>query len=116
MIVVIKERLPAQAAATTPGASDVYRGRETTRKARITSRPEPAYTEEARSRGITGTVVLRAVFAANGKVENIRVVVGLPSGLTERAVNAARKIKFEPAVKDGRYVSQYIQIEYNFNL
>jgi hypothetical protein len=36
--------------------------------------------------------------------------------LTEKAISAARMIKFMPAMKDGRAVSQYIQIEYNFNL
>jgi len=61
-------------------------------------------------------VVLRAVFAEDGLVKNIRVVSGLPFGLTERAVAAAQEIKFSPAMKDGRAVSQYIQIEYNFNL
>jgi protein TonB len=85
-------------------------------KARILSRPEPQYTEEARRNQVTGTVVLRAVFAANGAVTNIKAIKGLPDGLTEKAIAAARQIKFVPAQKDGRAVSQYIQIEYNFNL
>jgi TonB family protein len=85
-------------------------------KARILSRPEPQYTEEARKNQISGTVVLRAVFASNGQVTNIRAVSGLPYGLTERAIAAAREIRFTPAQKDGHPVSQYIQIEYNFNL
>jgi TonB family protein len=85
-------------------------------KARILSRPEPQYTEEARKNQVSGTVVLRAVFSSSGQVTNIRAVSGLPNGLTERAIAAARQIRFTPAMKDGRAVSQYIQIEYNFNL
>jgi TonB family protein len=85
-------------------------------KARILSRPEPQYTEEARKNQVSGTVVLRAVFSASGQVTNIRAVSGLPNGLTERAIGAARQIRFSPAMKDGHPVSQYIQIEYNFNL
>jgi TonB family protein len=85
-------------------------------KARILSRPEPQYTEEARKNQVSGTVVLRAVFSSSGQVTNIRAVSGLPYGLTERAIAAAREIRFTPAMKDGRPVSQYIQIEYNFNL
>ena len=85
-------------------------------KARILSRPEPQYTEEARKNQVSGTVVLRAVFSSNGQVTNIRTVSGLPYGLTERAIAAARMIRFTPAMKSGRAVSQYIQIEYNFNL
>ena len=63
-----------------------------------------------------GTVVLRAVFGADGKVKNILVLSPLPNGLTERSLNAARMIKFEPATKDGRPVSMLVQIEYHFNL
>src|SRR5437763_7713825 len=85
-------------------------------KARILSRPEPQYTEEARKNQVSGTVVLRAVFSSSGQVTNIRAVSSLPYGLTERAIAAAREIRFSPAMKDGRAVSQYIQIEYNFNL
>jgi protein TonB len=88
--------------------------REVDRKARMLTRPEPQYTQLARENQISGTVVLRAIFTASGAVTNIRAISGLPYGLTERAIAAARQIKFEPAMKDGRAVSQYIQIEYNF--
>ncbi|MEA2176518.1 MAG: hypothetical protein QOD00_4110, partial [Blastocatellia bacterium] len=93
-----------------------FSSKEVSQKARITSRPEPQYTEEARKNQISGTVVLRAVLGSNGSVSGIRAVSGLPFGLTERAIAAAHQIKFVPAMKDGRAVSQYIQIEYNFNL
>ena len=89
---------------------------EVTQKVRILSRPEPQYTEEARKNQISGTVVLKAVFSSNGTVTNIRPVSNLPFGLTEKAIAAARQIRFVPAMKNGHAVSQYIQIEYNFNL
>jgi TonB family protein len=114
MIMVVRERLAQQAEdATESGAEGekVYAGREVTRRARVKSKPEPEYATP----GIGGTVVLRAVFSASGKVTNIRVVSGVPGGFTEAAVKAARKISFEPAIKDGRYVSQYIQLEYHFH-
>ncbi len=98
------------------GGGGVYTGREVTTRARVLSKPEPQYTEEARKNQITGTVVLRAVFTSTGQVTNIRAVSGLPFGLTERAIAAARQIKFQPATKDGRPVSMHIQLEYNFNL
>jgi protein TonB len=94
----------------------VFAPKDVSAKARIISRPEPQYTEEARRNQVTGTVVLRAVFSAGGAVTNIKAIKGLPDGLTEKAIAAARQIKFVPAQKDGRNVSQYIQIEYNFNL
>jgi TonB family protein len=95
---------------------NIYIGKDVTRKARLGSKPQPSYTAEARKHGVTGTVVLKCVFARNGSVTNIRIVSGLPNGLTERAIDAAQKIKFIPAMKDGKYVSMWIQLEYNFNL
>ena len=94
----------------------IFSGKEVNSKARVLSKPEPQYTEEARKNQITGTVVLRAVFTSGGQVTSIRAVNGLPFGLTERAIAAARQIRFTPATKDGRPVSMYIQLEYNFNL
>ena len=72
--------------------------------------------DRQRREQITGTIVLKCVFAANGTITNIQVVQGLPYGLTEKAVEAARKIKFVPATKDGKNVSMWMQLEYNFNL
>ncbi len=94
----------------------VFKPSEVTRKATLIWRVEPIYTEEARRNAVSGTVVLRGVFNSNGHVTNIRVISGLANGLTENAVEAARSIRFFPAVKDDKLVSQYIQIEYNFNL
>jgi protein TonB len=85
-------------------------------RARLLSKPEPQYTEEARKNSISGTVVLRAVFASSGEVVQIRAVRTLPFGLTERAIAAARQIRFEPALKGGQAVSVSMQLEYNFNL
>lgn len=96
--------------------TDVFSGKEVTTKARVLAKPEPAYTESARQAQVTGTVVLRAVFASDGTVKHFLVVKGLPFGLTEASVKAARKIKFIPATIDGRPVSMFIQLEYNFNL
>jgi TonB family protein len=99
-----------------PNVTRVYKSSELDSKARIISRPEPQYTDKARNSQIEGTVVIRAVFAADGRVRGIRIVKGLPGGLNLMAVRAARRIKFVPAQIGGRPVSQYIQIEYNFNL
>jgi TonB family protein len=94
----------------------VFSGKDVTSKARILSKPEPQYTEEARKNQVTGTVVLKAVFSSSGQVTQIRAISGLPNGLTERAIAAARSIKFVPATKDGHAVSMWFQLEYNFNL
>lgn len=99
-----------------PGQRQVFSAREITTRARILNKPEPTYTEAARKNQITGTVVLSAIFARDGTVKAIRVLKGLPDGLTEVAIVAARQIKFAPAIKDGEPVSMFMHLEYNFNL
>jgi TonB family protein len=96
--------------------SRTFQAKEVTRKANITSKPEPLYTEEARKNQVTGTVRLRLILGASGSVSGITPVTRLPDGLTEKAIEAARRISFTPAEKDGRKVSQYVTIEYNFNI
>jgi TonB family protein len=93
-----------------------FKPNEVTQKARILAKPSPEYTEEARKNQVTGTVTLQMVFSSSGGVTNIRTISGLPYGLTEKAIAAARRIQFTPAMKDGRPVSQYIRVEYNFNI
>jgi len=94
----------------------VFSGREVTQKVRVFRKPEPTYTESASKYRITGTVVLRALFSAEGKVTDIEVVKKLPHGLTGATIKAARGISFSPAMKDGHPVSMYMELQYNFNL
>ena len=93
-----------------------FKQNDVNERAIITFKPEPGFTEEARKNNVTGTVRLRAILSASGEVSNISIVKGLPDGLTEKAIAAARQIKFRPAQKDGRTVSQYVVLEYNFNI
>src|SRR5687768_17432933 len=99
--------------ASSPGSTEVpYEARvfkpgDVDQKARVLYRAEPKYTEGARKSLVEGTVVLRAVFSASGEVTNIRVMSGLPYGLNDEAIEAAHQIRFNPASKDGRAVSQY---------
>lgn len=99
-----------------PAGEQVFTGKQVNRKVRLFQKPEPRYTETARQEQTMGTVVLKAVFSSSGSVTDIRIVSPLPNGLTERAIAAAKKIKFCPAIKDGKYASMWIQLEYNFNL
>lgn len=97
-------------------SSRIYSGKEVTQKARVLERPDPQYTAQAQNKGIEGIVSLRAVFAANGQVTDVQVLKGLPYGLTEEAIAAAKRIRFIPAMKDGHAVSMYVQIDYTFEL
>jgi len=79
-------------------------------------REKAKYTEMAKINFVQGTVVLQVVFAVNGELQNIRVVRGLPDGLTYKAIQAARKLRFNPATRDGKPVSVRGNLEFEFNL
>ena len=98
-----------------PEGEKIYTAKEVDQKARITKMFPPEYTEEARKNQISGVVILKVVLASNGQITKISVVSGLPFGLTERAIAAARKMQFVPAVKDGKNVSMWMQVELNFS-
>src|SRR5207244_4335254 len=72
----------------------IYKGNEVTTKARVLAKPEPSYTDAAREHQVTGTVVLRAIFAEDGKVRAIIPLRRLSYGLTAAAIRAARAIRF----------------------
>ena len=63
----------------------------------ILSKPNPVYTEEARSLRLEGEVLLEVIFAANGQLHVNRVVRGMGHGLDEAAISAANKMRFKPA-------------------
>jgi protein TonB len=78
--------------------------------------PEPEYSEEARKVKQMGVVVLRLVVGPDGNPRDIQVVRTLGLGLDEKAIEAVRKWRFEPAKKDGKPVAVSVNIEVNFHL
>ena len=94
----------------------IYTAKEVTRRAVIKSKPAPEYTDEARANGFEGEITVRMVLASSGKGTHVSPMNELPYGLTEEAIKAARRIKFEPALKDGKPVSIYAVINYRFSL
>jgi TonB family protein len=97
-------------------APKAFSARDVDARVTIVSRPTPTYTKEARRNGVQGFVVLRALLSAAARVERLKVMKRLPAGLTEKAIRAACKIKFKPAMKNGQAVSQLVTIEYVFRL
>ena len=100
----------------TPNCDEIAASRDVDRKVRLVMKPEPTYTELARQHRTTGTIVLKVIFSCNGSVRDINVLKELPHGLTDHAIDALKKLKYVPAVKNGKYVSMWMQLEYNFNL
>jgi len=94
----------------------VFRTAELDTRLQIISKPEPGYTEKARQNKVEGTIVLRVLFAADGRVKYILVLKSLSHGLTETAIAAARAIRFQPGIKNGHPVSTVGQVNYTYNI
>ncbi|HEX3230012.1 MAG TPA: energy transducer TonB, partial [Pyrinomonadaceae bacterium] len=82
----------------------------------ILGRPTPGYTDEARRNQIEGSVKVSVLLKADGAVSDIQVARGLGYGLDEKAIEAARQLRFVPAQKDGHAVSVRLSLEFKFSL
>ncbi len=78
--------------------------------------PDPEYSEEARKAKYQGTVVLWLVVDASGRPQQIRIQRALGMGLDEKAIEAVKQWKFDPARRDGQAVPVMINVEVNFRL
>jgi TonB family protein len=108
----------AQAPSPTPTPdcpAPIYGGKDVSRKAKITFYPPPEPSKDKRAQGISGTVVLRVVLCRSGQVMDIEPVRKLPYGIIESAIDAAKRVRFVPASKDGQTVSQRAIFEYRFD-
>jgi TonB family protein len=90
--------------------------RGVTQYVKIISKPSARYTDAARQNQVQGTVKLRVQFLANGRIGIISPINGLGYGLTEQAMAAARGIKFEPAMRNGKPYTVVRIIEYSFTI
>jgi periplasmic protein TonB len=78
--------------------------------------PDPEYSEEARRAKYQGTVVLWMIVGPDGRTHQIRVMRTLGLGLDEKAIEAVREWRFEPARRNGQPVSVEISVEVSFRL
>ena len=85
----------------------------------LTTKPvvlyKPAVKRPDNAGDVRGVVVLSVVVTAEGTVTGIRVVRGLPDGFTEKAVEAARSMRYKPGTKDGQPVATRVMVEFVFD-
>jgi TonB family protein len=77
---------------------------------------EPEYSDEARKAKYQGRVLLDVDLDASGDVSNVHVAQSLGLGLDEKAVEAVKRWKFRPAMKDGQPAPIRFQTEVIFQL
>lgn len=83
---------------------------------KILSKQKPGYTDLARMYNITGVVRLRVTFLADGKIGDILPLQTLSFGLTKKAINAAKLIKFEPPTQNDVPYTVVKVVVYNFSI
>jgi protein TonB len=80
------------------------------------SGPNPLYPEAARRARIQGVVVLECIIGKNGQVTDVKVLRGLPLGLTESATDAVKKWRFKPSTLNEKPVEVLYILTVRFNL
>lgn len=89
---------------------------ELTQKPKVTKEVKAKYTEEARQKGLEGSVVCDLVIGDNGRIRSVTLVQGLGSGLDEAALEALKSFEFSPAKIGHKTVSVKIRYKYRFQL
>jgi TonB family protein len=77
---------------------------------------KPIYPEIARKARIEGVVILECTIDKTGNVKDIKVLRGLPMGLTEAAVNAVKQWRYEPSTLNGKPVEVLMTVTVTFRL
>ncbi|MFZ3212346.1 MAG: energy transducer TonB, partial [Terriglobales bacterium] len=78
--------------------------------------PEPEYSEEARKSKYQGVVVLWLVIGPDGLPHEVKVARPLGMGLDEKAIEAVRTWRFQPAEMNGKAVAVQMNVEVSFRL
>jgi TonB family protein len=87
-----------------------------TQPLKILAKQKAQYTDAARQNNVQGTVTLRVTFLASGGIGSISTIKGLPNGLTEQAIAAARNIRFEPEMVNGQPRTTTRPVSFTFNI
>lgn len=82
---------------------------------KIIEQPRPELPSNYRVLDAQGTQTLRVEFLDNGGIGDVAPLNTLPGNLTERAITAARKIKFEPEQRDGKPVTVTKELKYFYS-
>jgi protein TonB len=86
-------------------------------KAPVTlDRVDPKYTETARAAKVAGIVVVEAIIGKDGRVQDVKVIKGLPMGLGEQAESAVRRWRFKPGTLSGQPVATIFNLTVTFKL
>jgi TonB family protein len=78
--------------------------------------PNPPYTDAARKEKLSGVVTVEAIINPEGRLENMRILKGMPLGLNERSLKTMRTWRCSPAMRDGQPIPVRVTFEVNFRM
>ncbi len=107
---------PTKQAATKEETEVLKVGEKGTTAPKATYAPDPEYSETARVAKYQGVVVLGMLVGPDGSPQDVWVTRKLGLGLDQKAIQAVRQWKFEPATRDGNPVAVRLNIEVQFRL
>jgi TonB family protein len=87
----------------------------TVQQAKLLKQSIPRYPQDARSRGITGTVAFRAIIGKDGLIQGLELLEG-PLPLYKSARDAVLRWEYKPTLLNGNPVGIETQIDVNYTL
>jgi hypothetical protein len=82
---------------------------------KILEQPKPDFPENYGTLCAQGTILLRVEFLANGQIGKTSLVKDFIPYLDQNALEAVKKIKFESEIKDGKPLTVFKTIQYNYS-
>jgi TonB family protein len=99
-----------------PSDPDVLRQSQVDKKARLVSIIDPQSNDYAQKNGVAGMSMYHVVVEPDGKAGEVAIGRPIGFGLDESAVDAIRKAKFDPAIKDGKPVPVVLDLVVEFRI
>jgi TonB family protein len=116
VLLTLSQEKPGATDASKTGSNTVFRIGGSVTAPRLIYAPDPEYPEEARRMRYQGSCVLELIVDSDGKPRDVRVVKPLGMGLDEKAAEAVRAWRFDPARKDGNPVAVQMNVDVSFRL
>ena len=108
----VSAQQPGQASGNRECTVPIYSGKVMDRKTKILAKPAPDYDQADRRKYSGEVITLNAVLCGSGEVTDIKVKSGPADSVNAKAIEAARKLQFVPAEKDGAKASTAMVLLY----
>jgi TonB family protein len=99
-----------------PADAAIQRQNTVDQKAHLLTSFEPDSNDFAQTAGVAGMALYHTVIGADGKPGEIAIARPIGFGLDENAVEAIRKAKFSPAIKNGQPVPVMLDLVVQFRI